>query len=253
MVSNESIVFAVIFSVLIVVVKRNFYKYVYLTGKTREPLVMIFYVLAFTTCLLRIIAFSIYARANRDDNAGSNTGYEVGNAVDCLASISTLNIGIFQCVSMQDLVIRVRGSIKQYSLISKNERTSVVQEKTETWLRRSWVFALFISSISWVCGFYLVGLESYYYHHNISRQQHVDDLLNYRREQSDIYCAFYILLGVLGVLTNVLLNATMKAHFGESLKDERKVFKWMFTIFTVTYALYAIYLIPTGYYDGLIC
>lgn len=55
------------------------------------------------------------------------------------------------------------------------------------------------------------------------------------------------------MLTNVLLNRTMNKHFGESLKEERKVFKWMFTIFTVTYVLYAIYLVPTGYYDGLIC
>ena len=106
MVSNATIVYAVMFSVLFCVVMRNFHRYVYLTGKTREPLVMIFYVLAFLTCLLRIIAFSIFSYTNRQTTA-SNIGYEVGNAVDCLASISTLNIGIFQCTSMQDLVIRV--------------------------------------------------------------------------------------------------------------------------------------------------
>jgi len=80
-----------------------------------------------------------------------------------------------------------------------------------------WVFALSISFLSWVMGFYLVGLEVYYYNHNYNREQHVDDLNNYRREQGYIYCAFYILLAILGVLTNFLLNSTMNKHFGESL------------------------------------
>jgi hypothetical protein len=45
-----------------------------------------------------------------------------------------------------------------------------------------WVSALVISFISWVMGFYLVGLEVYYYKHNYSRETHVEDLNNYRRE-----------------------------------------------------------------------
>lgn len=118
---------------------------------------------------------------------------------------------------------------------------------------RSWIFAVSISAISWAAGFYLVGLESYYYGHNPSREQHVVDMANYRREQGDIYCAFYFLLGVLGILTNFLLNSTMNKHFGESLKEERKVFKWMFAIFTATYMMYAIFLVFLGFYDGLIC
>jgi len=60
-------------------------------------------------------------------------------------------------------------------------------------------------------------------------------------------------MAVVSVLTSILLNRTMRQHFGESLQKERKVFAWMFNIFTATYVLYAIFLSADGYYYNIIC
>jgi len=109
-----------------------------------------------------------------------------------------------------------------------------------------WVSALSVSFISWVMAFYLVGEIIYINNHNYDRNTHVDQLNTFRKHQSDTYAVFYILMAVVSVLTSILLNRMMSKHFGESLQKERKVFAWMFSIFTATYVLYAIFLCAEG-------
>lgn len=98
-VANESIVFVVFYFVLLIFVCRNFYKNVYLNKKYMQPLVMIFYTFAFLTCIFQIMSFSAYAYINAA-LPDSHTAYRFGNSLATLGSIATLNIGIFQCLSM---------------------------------------------------------------------------------------------------------------------------------------------------------
>jgi len=93
-VSRECTVFAILNGLILCLVIWNLYKNVILTGKIKEPLVIIFYTCAILVCLLRIISFSSYAFAQGNVLTKTN-GNEVGNLTDSLASTLMINIGIF--------------------------------------------------------------------------------------------------------------------------------------------------------------
>lgn len=81
-----------------------------------------------------------------------------------------------------------------------------------------WISATFVAFASWVMGFYVVGLNIYFYNHDYERTQHVEDMKEWRAQQGTIYSVFYIYLSVKCVVSYVVLTLTMRKHFGKSLQ-----------------------------------
>jgi hypothetical protein len=109
-VSDVSMTYACFNLILLVAICISFYRFAYLNHNWKQPLVVIFYSLSIITALFRIFSYSFYAKIDRDKTA-EHLFNKLANSSDVIASISTLNIGFFQCVSMVELALRIRGSV----------------------------------------------------------------------------------------------------------------------------------------------
>lgn len=118
MVGTVSSTYAFMNFFLLVAICVVFYRFAYLNNNWKQPLVVTFYSLAIVTTLFRIFSFSFYAKMDFDASAG-HIFNKLANSSDVIASISTLNIGFYQCVSMVELALRVRGSVATLTLLDK--------------------------------------------------------------------------------------------------------------------------------------
>jgi hypothetical protein len=189
----------------------SFYRFAYLNHNWKQRLVVIFYTLAIITALFRILSFSFYAEIDFDKNA-EHIFNKLANSSDVIASISTLNIGIYQCVSMVELALRIRGSVAFLEFIEKGDRESAIsgselkQEKQIVWL---WVCSIFSSVLSVGLGLYLVSLFIFYYNHDYTPTQHQAELVDYRNKQGWIYGFLYVFLSIYCIAGYAFLYKTM--------------------------------------------
>ena len=109
-VGNVSALYAFMNLLLLFAICVSFYRFAYLNHNWKQRLVVIFYTLAIITALFRILSYSFYAKVDRD-TVSHYIFNKLANSSDVIASISTLNIGFYQCVSMVELALRIRGSV----------------------------------------------------------------------------------------------------------------------------------------------
>jgi len=109
-VGNVTALYAFMNLLLLFAICVSFYRFAYLNHNWKQRLVVIFYTLAIITALFRILSYSFYAKVDRD-KVSHYIFNKLANSSDVIASISTLNIGFYQCVSMVELALRIRGSV----------------------------------------------------------------------------------------------------------------------------------------------
>lgn len=142
---------AIYFITLLVPLMVNIVRYVCSQKRYKVGLVSTFYLLAFTLVSARIIAYtSLVITYQTDYSLGL-----VGSSGLLVASWSKFSLYMFQCVSMQSFILRLKSSV---SIVTENRSNTSIVESRDGHLKCWYTIATFLS----VCMMALYGFLIYW-------------------------------------------------------------------------------------------